>query len=106
MQASDLKDRADCLKPERIRDPDGNIIQGYVSQFQLAAHVHPLRGGESVMAARMQSKAPAIVTVRASSLSRQITSEWRVRIGGLEFDVKEDPRLTADRRFMEFLAEA
>lgn len=104
--ASSLTKRASFLKPEKGRDPDGNIIQGYFEQFNVAASVQPLRGGEEIMQARMQSKAPAIITVRASSQSRQITSEWRIRIDGHEYDVKEDPRESQNRAFLEMLAEA
>lgn len=104
--ASRLTKRARFLKPDQRPDPDGNIIQGYIEQFSVAANVQPLRGGEEIMQARMQSKAPAIITVRASSQSRQITSEWRIRIDGREYDVKEDPRESQNRAFLEMLAEA
>ncbi len=44
------------------------------------------------MQARLQSKAPAIVTVRDFPQTRQVTSEWRVEIDGRTFHLKEDPR--------------
>lgn len=42
------------------------------------AHMRYLRGGEAVIASRLEGKQPAVVTVRASSQTRQITPEWRM----------------------------
>lgn len=103
--AGDLTKRATLLEPRVERDADGQLVQGWIERGAVWCHVLPLRGGESVMAARMQSRNPAIVTLRASSLSRQVTSEWRLRIGGREYDVKEDPRETQDRAWLEMLVE-
>lgn len=103
--AGDLTKRATLSSPILERDPDGNLLSGWKDEGTVWAHVLPLRGGEEVMQARMQSKAPAIVTVRASSLARQITAEWRVEIDGRSYDVKEPPRETQDRARLEFLAE-
>lgn len=106
MNASDLTRRATFLKPETYLDEDFQPVQGYVEQFTCAAHVHYLRGGEEVMAARLQSKSPAVVTIRDSATARQVTSEWRVRIGGRTFEMKEDPRPDQARRLLEMLVEA
>ncbi|MFV0410292.1 MAG: head-tail adaptor protein, partial [Paracoccus sp. (in: a-proteobacteria)] len=46
-----------------------------------------------------------LITVRASNQARRITSEWRAQINGKWFDIKEDPRETQDRAFLEMLAE-
>ena len=58
------------------------------------------------MQARLVSKAPVILTVRASADSRTITSEWRAVIGGVMFDLKEDPRPSENGACLEMLAEA
>lgn len=104
--AGDLTKRAALLEPFEERDADGQIVQEYRERGTVWCNVRHLRGGESVMQARMESRNPAIITVRASSLTRGVDSEWRVRIDGREYDVKEDPRETQDRAFLEFLAEA
>ena len=49
-------------------------------------HVHYLRGSEAVMQARLVSKSPAILTIRASAETRAITSEWRAVIDAVIFD--------------------
>ncbi len=89
----------------QVVDPDGMLIQGWVDRFTLWCHVRYLRGSETVMQARLVSKAPVILTVRTSAESRTITSEWRAAIGTVIFDLKEDPRPSEDGRFMEMLAE-
>lgn len=106
MNASDLTSRAVFLKPEIFRDPDGMLIQDYLPQFDCAANVHYLRGTETVMAARLQSRSPAIITIRNFTDARQVTSEWRVRVDGRTFDIKEDPRPDQARRTLAMLAEA
>lgn len=106
MRAGDLTKRATFQRPLKDRDADGNPITAYPDAFQVWANLLPLRGGESVMASRMQSRSPAIVTVRASRQARQITSEWRVVIDGRAYEAKEDPRETQDRAFLEMLVEA
>lgn len=106
MRAGKLSKRATLLEPVIGRDADGGKILSHEDRGTVWANLLPLRGSEAVMQARIQSRNPAIVTVRASSLTREITSEWRVRIDGREFDVKERPRETQDRAYLEFLAEA
>lgn len=104
--AGQLTKRAGFLKPFKMKDADGQVIQHYDLQFTLWAHVLPLRGGEEVMQARMAAKAPAIITVRAGGQARQIGSEWQVLIDGKIYEVKENPRESQDRAFLELLAEA
>lgn len=87
-------------------DEDRQPIIRYDDQFTVWTGVRWLRGTEAVMQARMQSRSPAILTVRRSPDTDRITSEWRVLIDGRKFDVKEDPRQSDDRGYLEMLAEA
>lgn len=104
-RADQLTKRVAFLKPIVDQDEDGMMVQRYDLQFTLWGHVLPLRGGEQIMQARMVAKAPAIVTVRAGAQARQTTSDWRVQIGGKVYEVKENPRETQDRAFLELLVE-
>jgi len=106
MRAGQLTKRAALSRPVEERDPDGMIVQGWQAMGTVWCNLLPLRGSEAVMQARMASRSPAIVTVRASSLARDITAEWRVEIDGRSYDVKERPREAQGRGFLEFLAEA
>lgn len=103
--AQHLTQRAAFYEAFERRDADGMLVQSWLLRFTLAAHVLYLRGSEAVMQARLQSKNPAIITVRHSVQARAITSEWRAEIGGKTFALKEDPRPSQDRRLLEMLAE-
>lgn len=105
MDAGRLTKRATLLEPIEAVDADGQVIQSWRDRGAVWCNVRWLRGGESVMQARLASKSPAIVTVRASALTRRVTSEWKLRIDGREFEAKEDPRETDDRAFFEVLVE-
>lgn len=105
MTAGQMTKRAALLEPVKNVDDDGQVVQSWADRGTVWCNWTPRRGGEAVQQARIESRNPAIITVRASALTRRITSEWRVRIDGREFDVKEDPTETPDRAFLEFYAE-
>ena len=106
MNAGRLTYRAAFAAPFEDTDADGQIVQRYDEQFTVWAGVRCLRGGETVMQSRMQSRSPAILKVRKSPDTDRITSEWRVLVDGRNFDVKEDPRPSDDRGNHEMLAES
>lgn len=106
MVAGRLRRRVTFQEAVVILDPDGMLIQGWEDRFTRWCHVHYLRGSEAVMQARLVSKAPAILTIRASAETRAITSEWRAVIDAVNFDLKEDPRPSEDGAYFEMLAEA
>lgn len=104
MQASDLKSRARFYEPYEAVDEDGQVVQDWLLRFNCAAHVRYLRGSEAVMQARLESKAPVVVTIRDSADARQVTSEWRVHVDGRMFELREDPR--PEGMMLAMLAEA
>ena len=110
MRAGSLDHRAEFALRETILDDYGGTRDDWVVQFVEWAGVRYLRGGEAVMAARMQSRNPVVVTIRNSALARTVTSEWQVRLRSrsgvvLVAEVKEDPRPSEGDGFLEFLAE-
>jgi SPP1 family predicted phage head-tail adaptor len=60
-------------------DGYGGTIEGFAEQFIVRAARKFLRGGEGVQAARLEGKQPVVLTIRASSQSRTITTDWRAR---------------------------
>ena len=104
--ASKLNRIAAFYEPFKSVDADGQVIQDWVLRFTVAAHVLYLRGSEAVMQARLQSKNPAIITIRHSVQARAITSEWRVNVDGRTFEIQEDPRPDQGRRTLAMLAQA
>lgn len=110
-QGGDLDYRATFALRETVETDMGGTQDEWVPQFVEWAGVKHLRGGEAVMAARMQSRNPVICVVRNSARARQITSEWRVTLRSrsgvvLVAEVKEDPRPSEGDAYLEFLAEA
>lgn len=65
-----------------------------------------LRGNESVIAARLQGRKPAILTVRYSSHTSSITTSWRCvdKRSGEIFNIRE-VTVTVDRADIELLIE-
>lgn len=50
-----------------------------VAQFSRNGKLTPLRGGEEVMAARLQSRQPYNLEVLHDSRTRQVTTDWQVK---------------------------
>ena len=85
----------------------GNVVAEWADEGTVAAEYIHLRGGEAVLAGRLQGKHPQIVRVRASSLTRQVSTDWRVTDArtGTVFNVK-DVTHTPDRAWVEWLCES
>lgn len=97
--AGRLNQRLQFQSPFEIDDGAGNTTQGWQPQFETAAGIQFLRGGETVLAARLEQTAPLIITVRVSTNTRQVTGEWRAidMRSGTIYQVKENPRHPVDR---------
>lgn len=104
MTAGNLDTRATFQSPVERRDEDGQLVQGWRDEFIEWANVIYKRGTEAAEQARMLSQRPVVLTIRSSSQSRRITSEWRAVIDGRVYDIREDPTPTADRAFLQMLA--
>lgn len=106
--AGGLYYRIDCQKREAIDDGMGNEISGpWTTIFSTRAAYRHLRGGEAVMASRLQNKHPMIITVRRSSDTMQITADWRVvdSRDGKIYAVR-DITPENDRQFVSLLVES
>ena len=60
-------------------DGAGNTTGEWLQQFVVAARREALKGGEAVIAARLENRQPYAVTVRYNPLTARITHEWRAR---------------------------
>lgn len=89
-----------------VDDGYGNTQSDWVERFQCRAAYRHLRGGESVMAGRLEGKHTQIITVRSSSQTRQIDTDWRVRDmrTGQEFNIRDVTHET-DRQWISLLVE-
>ena len=60
-------------------DGSGNSQEGFAEKFQRRAGFTYLRGGEAVIASRLEGRQPIIVRLRRDSDTVQIDSNWRMR---------------------------
>ena len=104
--AGDLYYRVAFDKRAEVDDGYGNTVSDWAEQFQCRAGYRHLRGGESIMAGRLQGKHAQVIIVRVSSQTRQVTTDWRVRDArtGDIFNIR-DVTAETDRMFLSFLCE-
>src|ERR1044072_5399402 len=85
MSAGDLRERVAFERRGLVDDGYGNEVSGeFAEVFRCAARIKPARGGESIQAARLAGRQPVVITVRCSSNTRTVTTDWRVK------DVRSD----------------
>lgn len=77
--AGDLVERVAFDRRETSDDGFGNQVESWSQRLTCYAGFTALRGGESVIAGRLEGRQPIIVRVRASSATRQIGPDWRMR---------------------------
>ena len=82
----------------------GNTVAGWSDEGEVWAEFIHLRGGEAVLAGRLQGVHSMVVRLRASSLSRQITSDWRLEYHGDPLNIR-DVTATPDRKWIDCLVQ-
>lgn len=90
-----------------VDDGYGNLVAGdFVEQFQRHAAFVYMRGSETVTAARLQSRQPLIIRIRADTEATAITADWQARDvrKGTVFNIRT---VTTDpsRAWIDMLAE-
>lgn len=88
-------------------DGYGGTVTGWAEQFQCRAGYTHLRGGESVMAARLEGADSIVIRVRASSQTRAVTTDWRVKDvrTGTIYNIR-DITPSDDRAFLDVLVQS
>lgn len=84
-------------------DPLGDWVEPGVTVW---ARIVPMKGSEPVIQARLQGVQPLSVSIRSSSVTRQITSAWRMVWKGVNYNVKSPPAPDERNVFLNFVAEA
>jgi SPP1 family predicted phage head-tail adaptor len=105
--AGDLTQRVTFGERAKVSDGAGNERGGFADKFTVWAEFVHMRGGEAIMAARLDGRHVQVIRVRASSQSKSVTPNWLAkdaRLGTL-FNIR-DITPTADRMFLDFLCEA
>lgn len=107
MKSGDLTFRVAFDAPLATADGQGGVVRGWdEGQVECQAHIRYLRGGETVIAARLAGVQPAVVTIRNAEAARAIRHYWRMRDlrSGAIYALKTDPIPTDDRAFLEITA--
>jgi len=106
MASGTLRERVSFAVRAEFQDEFGNPVAGWVEQFQDSAGYAHLRGGETVIAARLENRHPQVIRVRANSKTRQVTSEWRITDTRtqVEYAIK-DVTASTDNKWIDFLCE-
>lgn len=65
---------------EIVDDGYGNLVAGdFMERFRMSADVIVMKGGEDVMAARLEGIQPIILRVRVCGLTKRVTTDWQAR---------------------------
>ncbi|MEY9198678.1 SPP1 family predicted phage head-tail adaptor [Sinorhizobium fredii] len=104
--AGRLQERVSFARRVEQQDSYGNTVADWQEQFTTAAGYTHLRGGETVMAARLTNKHPVVVRIRSSAAARQVTAEWKVTDArtGVEYAIK-DVTHDVGRGYIDLLCE-
>lgn len=107
MDAGKLYERVAFDSPLESSDGQGGGEDGWQEAFSCRANYRRLRGGERVQASRLEGVQPTVITVRRSSQSDAVTTDWRIRDvrSGETFNIRTKVR-TDDRAFYEFTCES
>lgn len=105
--AGDLKRRVAFDKRTSATDGYGNTVGGWAEQFLVAAGYLHLKGGETVMAARLEGQHMQVIFVRLSSQTLGVSTEWRIRDARAStiYNIR-DITPTEDRQWLEFLVQS
>jgi len=106
MTAGALKERVSFAVRNEQDDGFGNTVAGWIEQFQDAAEYVNLRGGETVIAARLENRHPQIIRVRAGTATRRVTADWRVTDTRtkVEYAIR-DVTASTDNKWIDLLCE-
>jgi SPP1 family predicted phage head-tail adaptor len=78
MSAGRLRERVWFETRSVTDDGHGNVEGPWVRRFNVAAEIKPRLGSEAVLAARLSGVQPFTITVRGSSETREVTTDWRM----------------------------
>jgi head-tail adaptor len=104
--AGQLYERVAFDKRVEADDGYGNTVGRFAEQFQRRAGFTYLRGGEAVIAGRLQGRQPIVVRLRADGETRLIGADWQMRDArdGSVFAVRSIAE-TPDRRWLDIMVE-
>lgn len=105
--AGALQDRLGFQKLGEASDGAGGVISSFAEIFVCRARIMHQRGGEGILAGRLEGRHTIVARVRASTDARAVTSDWRVvdKRSGTVYAVR-DVTPSDDRAYIDFLCES
>lgn len=100
-----MRARVTLSEPVHISDGYGNTTDGWNARGTVWAEVIHLKGGETVMAARLTGTHTQVFRIRQSSLSLAISTDWKAEADGVAFNIRDVTRDPLGR-FDEVLCES
>lgn len=102
-----MTDRVAFDAPVEVPNGGGGVQTGWREEMQAFARIRYLRGGETVIAARLASRQPVVVTIRASQAALMIRPTWRMRDAraGTVYNIRTIVP-SDDRQYLELTAES
>lgn len=88
-------------------DGAGGVLTSFSDVFSARAAFFHQRGGEGVLAGRLEGRHTIIIRVRASTASRDVSTDWRIidkRLGTV-YAIR-DVTPSDDRAYVDFLCES
>jgi SPP1 family predicted phage head-tail adaptor len=106
--------RSQIVFSERVSSLDlyGNEVADWIERFSTRAQFLPMKGGEDVLAARLEGRQPVVIRIRQSPEARAVTPDWKVQNvdNGVEFNIRGiiDPEEGTSQhgRWLDILAES
>lgn len=107
MKSTDLSHRVAFDMAIATPNGQGGTKKGWSEQFQSRANFRFLRGGETVIGARLSGRQPVVVTIPSHQKARDVTPEWRMRDArdGTVYNIRTAIP-SDDRRWVEITAES
>lgn len=106
--AGELRDRVAFEQRVDEDDNAGNTQGAFEHRFDVAAAIVGKFGGEAVVAARLEGREPATITVRYSPVTATVTPEWRIRDTrtGVVYNIRSIDDRMRRRQWLDMLCEA
>jgi hypothetical protein len=109
--AGDLRHRLGFFRRPVVSDGYGNNEGEFpgAPEFECAGQVRGRFGGEVVLAARLEGRETATITVRRSAATLAVTTDWRIQDmrAGTIWNIRSGPVDPDDgRQWLEFLCQS
>lgn len=106
-KSGELRERVVFQFQQSSDDGYGNTEGAWADGPTVAARIQPLRGAETVQAARLAGRQPVKITIRWSSATAAITPDWRVQDvrSGVIYNVRSVVNPDEHKRFLELECE-